>query len=161
MEIPRIALLAAAAFLTSCAAFGGDPAVQMRESENMPATRWQGTLSSPQSLSGAVEMTGTAWMGRDEDRGETLASVTIRNAAPSGRHPWAVHEGRCGADRGVYGSADDLELLEVDDDGRASSTGRIGAEMRDSGDYFVAVYASPTNRQLVVACANLAPPTGS
>ncbi len=152
-------LLAAAAVLTSCAMFGGG-AVRVNEQDELPALRWQGALSSPQNLSGAVEMTGSAWMGRDDESGETLASVTITNAAPGGTHPWSVHRGRCGRDQGVFGSAAQLEPLEIDNDGEADSTGSIGVEMPQSGEFFVAVYAAPTNRDLVVACANLAPPIG-
>lgn len=159
MKTHRILALAATVAMTSCGTFGGQ-AVTLEETGVMPASRWQGSISSPRSLAGAVQMTGSAWMAPLPGSSETQVSVTLENAAPGGVHPWAVHTGRCGSDRGIFGSSSDLEPLEVDDDGEASATGTLSVQPTASQDYFISILASPSNRQLVVACANLAPPIG-
>ena len=137
-------------------ACGGGPAVQLNGSD-LPTQRWNATMTSPPDLSGAVEMDGSAWMAEAEGEA-TQIRVSIQNAAPGGTHPWQVQRGRCGADLGVFGSAADYDPLEVGGDGQASETAIIEEPLPATGDYSVTVMASPTNRDLVVACGNLAPP---
>lgn len=145
---------------TSCGIFGGDPAVRVDPEGGQGAERWQATLSSPRRLAGAVDISGTAWMGPGDEQGTTRASVRIRNAAPGGVHPWEVHRGRCGSDAGVLGAQEHYTPLRVDDEGRAEATAELPIRPPGEGDYFVVLYASPNNRDLAVACGNLAPPTG-
>ena len=148
-------LLATAALSVAC--FGG-PAVEIDQNPEIPATRWQGAVMTPSNLAGAVQIDGTAWMASGEDSDETRVHVEIRNAAPGGTHPWVVQRGRCGASGTPFGSPDDLEPIEVGDDGQADVTEEIPLALPRDGDYSIVLLASPTNRNLVVACANLAPP---
>jgi hypothetical protein len=147
-------VLAAAALSVAC--FGGPP-VEIDETPELPATRWQGAITSPPNLQGAVQMDGTAWMASG-DENETRVHIEIENAAPGGTHPWEVQRGRCGGDGDLFGSADDYETIEIDDDGEATVTVELDERLPRDGEYSVEVLASPTNRDLVVACANLAPP---
>jgi hypothetical protein len=151
-------VLVAAAVQTACTALSGGQAVEIRESDVAATSRWHGTLSTPQDLAGAVEMSGSAWMGPGEDANSTLVSVSIANATPGGVHPWEVRRGRCGADRGNFGSSVETEPLEVGSDGEASATATIPQVLPKSGDYFISIRASAQNRNLIVACGNLAPP---
>jgi len=151
------AALAAVALVPACSF--GQP-VQMNESTDLPAARWQAALSSPSNLDGAVEMAGMAWMADGEDGNTTRVAVQIENAAPGGQHPWEVRQGRCGSERGAFGSRDAYEPLEIGGDGRATAEASVERALPRSGEYSVAVLASETNRQLVVACGNLAPPIG-
>jgi hypothetical protein len=141
----------------SVACFGG-PAVQIEQDPDIPSTRWQGSISSPPSLAGAVQMGGTAWMATGNQANQTRVHIELANASPGGTHPWAVQRGRCGASGALFGTPGEYEPIEVNDDGRASVTADIPMILPRDGEYSVEVLASPTNRELVVACANLAPP---
>jgi hypothetical protein len=159
MDTHRILVLAATAAMTSCGVLGGSSG-QSVEAEVAPQSRWQGTLNSPRNLTGAVALTGTVWMAPLPGSRGTHVSITIDNATPGGVHPWAVHIGRCGSDDGVFGTSSGLEPLEVDRDGEASASGTLTVRPTEGENYFVSVLAAPSNRDLVVACANLAPPIG-
>lgn len=162
--LPRIGLaaMASAVVLVVASCFGGNQAVRVSPEGGEGANRWQATLSSPRSLAGAVDISGTAWMGPGEDEGTTHAAVRIQNATPGGVHPWEVHRGRCGSDAGTVGSQEDYEPLEVSDEGLAEAavTLPVRPPPPGEGDYFVVILASPSNRDLTIACGNLAPPTG-
>jgi len=148
-------VLAAAALSVAC--FGG-PAVEINETPDIPATRWQGAITSPPNLQGAVQMDGTAWMASGEENNQTRVRIEIENAAPGGTHPWEVQRGRCGSEGDLFGSPDDYEPIEIDDDGQAAVTAELDMSLPRDGEYSVEVLASAANRDLVVACANLAPP---
>ena len=141
----------------SVACFGG-PAVEIDETPDIPATRWQGSITTPPNLAGAVQIGGTAWMATADRTNETRVHIEIANAAPGGTHPWVVQRGRCGAEGDLFGSADDYEPIEIDRDGQATVTTEVAMSLPRDGEYSVEVLASPENRDLVVACANLAPP---
>jgi hypothetical protein len=103
-------------------------------------------------------MSGSAWMAEGEDDDETRVEVTIANATPGGAHPWQVQLGRCSGSRGVFGSAGTYEPLEIGNDGRATADATINEPFPTQGEYAVVIMASASNRNLIVACANLAPP---
>ena len=85
--------------------------------------------------------------------------MRLENTTPGGVHPWAVHLGQCGADKGVFGAMEDYPLLRVAADGTGSSRATVALDTPTGGDYFVSVQASPANHELTVACGNLAAPT--
>ena len=148
-------LLAAAGLSMACA---GGPAVEIDQDPDIPATRWQGPVTTPPNLAGAVQMDGTAWMAGGDATNETRVYLEIENAAPGGTHPWSVQRGRCGAGGSLFGTPDDYEPIEIDDDGSAAVSTEVEMGLPRDGEYSVQVLASPTNTDLVVACANLAPP---
>lgn len=152
-------LLFAAAWL-SAGCFGG-PAVEIDETPDVPTQRWQGSITTPPNLSGAVQMDGTAWMATGAETNQTRVHIEIANAAPGGTHPWEVQRGRCGMEGDLFGSPDDYEPIEIDRDGEATVTTEIPMSLPRDGEYSVEVLASESNRDLVVACANLAPPLQS
>lgn len=155
MNIQRAAVLGVVIFLPSCSV---GQAVRLNESGDLPASRWQASVTSPPNLEGAVEMVGTAWMADGENGNTTQVAIQIENAAPGGVHPWEIRVGRCGVDRGVFGSSEDYEHLEVGGDGEAAAEATVEQRLPRTGEYSVSILASPTNRELVVACGNLAPP---
>ena len=122
-------------------------------------TRWHANLVSPASLAGAVQMSGSASMAPAPDTTHTVVSLSLANAAPGGLHPWEARLGRCGTptDDGVFGTSDEYGTMRIDSDGHASGSVTVSRQTPATGEYFVAVYASGTNR-MVVACGNLAPP---
>lgn len=160
MHTLRYALPAAlAVILASCSAFQNEQAVRMDPGGPDLGARWNANLTSPNQLSGAVNITGSAWMAPVQNEGTAEVSIEIQNAAPGGIHPWQVHRGRCGTNRGFVGSQDDYQTLRVGEGGKASSSTRLEFTPDDDQSYFVAVYAAPTNRDLIVACGNLAAPS--
>ncbi len=141
---------------TAC---GGRQAVEIDPNTQSLQNRWNGTLASPSELAGVSAIGGSAWMGpKEDDANRTQAHVSISNAVPGGQHPWHVHRGRCGSDQGIYGPADAYDPLEVDNNGRASSTADLQVASPKTGDFFVNIHASRQNMATIIACGNLAPP---
>jgi hypothetical protein len=94
-----------------------------------------------------------------DDTAKTRAFVTIQNAVPGGEHPWHVHLGQCGSDRGIFGAAGAYEPLRVGSDGQAQETAVLSVPPPEAGQYFINVHASRNNMQTIIACGNLAPPS--
>jgi hypothetical protein len=141
------------------AACGGHRSVEINPDTQPVGSRWNGALATPPELAGIVQDQGRAWMGQDtKDPDKTIAHVDISNAVPGGQHPWHVHRGQCGSDKGIFGPADAYPPLKVDGDGRASATAKLSVAYPKTGEYFVSVHASAKNMKTIVACGNLAPP---
>jgi hypothetical protein len=135
------------------------PVVQVSTRDANVNARWHGTLASPSSLAGAVQMKGSAAMTPGSSSENTKVSVELSNASPGGVHPWQLHRGQCGLDDGVFGAADAYRSLKVDEQGRASSSVTVPLVMPTDGQYYVSVGASAANPETIVACGNLASPT--
>jgi hypothetical protein len=162
MSTPRLFAVTLAVVATAaCNPFNRGQAVEMTTADATLNTRWHANLASPASLSGAVQMNGSASMAPDENGTHTIVSLDLANATPGGVHPWGMHRGQCGAggDQGVFGPDNAYKVMEVDADGTAKGKATISMEIPRSGDYFVVVRASNANLGTVVACGNLAPPT--
>ena len=150
------AIILSALSLASC---GGRQPVEINPNSQSVAGRWNGTLSTPAQLAGALQISGQGWMGANEKNSDqTRAGADISNAAPGGLHPWHVHRGQCGSDQGIFGPADAYKPLKVDGDGRASATADLQIPLPRTGSFFVNVHASSKNMSTIVACGNLAPP---
>ena len=146
MHSPRFVAIAASALaLAACGSFGRKPAVQMSARDANVNTRWHATITSPASLAGAVQMTGSASMTPGSNSGNTLVALNIANAAPGGVHPWQLHRGQCGADEGVFGPAGAYKAIKVGREGRAAGAVTVPLEMPTGGNYFVSVSASAAN----------------
>ena len=163
-RIPFYALVAAGALaLVACNPFRSPmkqaPVVQVSTRDANANARWHGTLTSPSTLAGAVQMTGQISMSPGSNAGNTNVALLLANASPGGLHPWQLHRGQCGADDGVFGSASDYKTLKVDENGRASASANVPVVMPIDGRYFVSVGASEANAATIVACGNLASPT--
>lgn len=143
--------------LLALSACGGKRAAKIDpNAAAVAAASWNGSLSTPAAMSGAVQVRGNASMVADGNR--MLAHVNIENATRGGVHPWHVHRGRCGYDNGIVGPPSSYPPLKVSDKGTASSTASVDVPFPVQGEYFVNVHASPDNLQTIVACGNLAPP---
>jgi hypothetical protein len=154
-----VTLALSAVALAACNPFHHDPPVMVSQTDVNVNTRWHGTLTTPATLAGAVQMTGTVSMAPGSNSGSTTVSLTLANATPGGVHPWAVHRGQCGADEGVFGPPEAYRPVTVGEDGRARASATVPLETPTTGTYFVSVRASKANDETIVACANLAPPT--
>jgi hypothetical protein len=139
---------------------GGGRPVEINPQEQVVGTRWNATLAAPAGLAGVSQVKGNGWMGTENgEPNRTRAHVAILNAVPGGEHPWHVHVGQCGADKGIFGPAEAYDPLEVNDDGLAESTAELNVPFPRSGQYFVNVHASRNNMGTIIACGNLAPPS--
>ena len=135
------------------------PVVQVSTRDANVNARWHGTLASPSSLAGAVQMKGSAAMTPGSTSGNTYVSVDLSNASPGGLHPWQLHRGQCGMDDGVIGAPDAYKALKVDEQGRANGSVTVPIVMPTEGRFYVSVGASAANPETIVACGNLASPT--
>lgn len=148
------------AFTLAAAGCGGGGGIEIDPNRELVGSRWNAILSTPARLSGAVQVKGTAWMTEEEgDTTETRAFISIQNAVPGGEHPWHVHVGQCGNDRGIFGPAEAYEPLRVGGNGQAESLAEIPVPAPTAGQYFVNVHASRNNMGTTIACGNLAPPS--
>lgn len=154
-----LALTAAALTLGACSMFQPKQAVEVSATDVNLNSSWHARIASPADLAGAVQMNGSASMAPGEKRGTTEIVLRLGNTSPGGVHPWAIHLGQCGADEGVFGALDNYSPLLVGSDGRGMSSATVPLNTPTTGNYFVNVQASPANRELIVACGNLAAPT--
>jgi hypothetical protein len=146
--------------LSGLVACGGGGGVEIDPEREVAANRWNAILSTPNQLAGVVQIKGSGWMmGDQKDPGETMAFVSIANAVPGGEHPWHVHLGRCGVDRGIFGPAKNYRPLRVDGKGRAEAKAELPVPAPSAGEYFINVHASVNNMRTILACGNLAPPS--
>lgn len=147
-------------FALGALACGGGGKVEIDPNSALVATRWNAILSTPPGLAGALQVKGSGWMAsKNRDTTQTTAFVSIENAVPGGEHPWHVHLGQCGSDRGIFGSPQAYKPLKVKGNGRAESTADLALALPSAGQYFINVHASAANMRTIIACGNLAPPT--
>lgn len=139
----------------------GSGAVELGTAGAAAGSQWNATLASPSELAGVVQMTGMASMAPTSDGAGTIITLNLANASPGGMHPWQVRSGECGASWSTttLGARGSYEPLDVDSDGRASSTVTINSPIPRTGRYAAVVHASAANDGTIVACGNLAPPT--
>ena len=154
-----LTLAAMALAVWGCNPFHRQHAVEVSNGDVNLNARWHANLATPAELAGAVQMKGSATMAPSAAGGKTTVTLDVANAAPGGIHPWAVHRGQCGADDGVFGSAESYQPVQIDGDGHGSAVATIPVETPTAGKFFVSVSASAGNRETIVACGNLAPPT--
>jgi hypothetical protein len=148
------------AFALAATACGGGRGVEIDPNSAMVGSRWNATLATPTQLAGAVQLKGTGWMADEEgDTTKTRAFVAIQNAVPGAEHPWHVHVGQCGNDRGILGPAGAYEPLKVGGNGEAEESAELPLAVPVAGQYFINVHASRNNMGTIVACGNLAPPS--
>ena len=111
---------------------------------------WKATLNSE----GGSAITGKAEF-ESEGTNASKAEVEIKGAAPGQSHPWHVHQGSCGNDKGIVGGAASYKPLTVKGDGSAKSEAKLALPTPTSGEYFVNVHKSADDLKTIVACGNL------
>ena len=144
----------------AASACGGGGKVEIDPNRELIGTRWNATLATSKELVGAVQVKGSGWMAGEKDNpNRTRAYAMIENAVPGGEHPWHVHLGQCGADRGILGDAGAYQPLRVGSKGQAESSAVLQVPLPTAGQYFINVHASRNNMGTTIACGNLAPPS--
>ncbi len=153
-----VLLLATLPLAAGCA---GNKAVEITTSEYPLSARWTANVATPSDLSGVVQIHGNAWMAPVPDqRQQTRVTINLANATPGGVHPWGVYYGRCGSTSGMLGDSTAYQPLQVDDKGKVTQTTMLSRDIPSYGNFAVQVLASAENRNTVIACGNLAPPSG-
>ena len=153
-----VLLLATLPLAAGCA---GSRAVEIKTSEYPLSARWTADVATPPELSGVVQIHGSAWMAPVPEQQQTRVTINLANATPGGVHPWGVYYGRCGSAGGVVGDSTAYQPLEVSGSGKVSETAMLSRDIPSAGAFVVRVLASKDNRGTVIACGNLAPPTGA
>ena len=160
MRVSRF-LLTLTALSTVVACAGRRQVGQINPMNASSSTQWNATLSTPSGMTGAVDVDGIASLAAT-GASTSLVTVSITNAAPNGAHPWHLYQGQCGdAGATIVASGTAYPPLNVDKYGKATAAATLPMALPTSGSYFVAVNASETNMQTVLACGNLAPPNAT
>jgi hypothetical protein len=148
---------------TACATFRRPPVPTARaadrDTEASAASRWHVVFVSPDASAGRLAMDGWASMRSGASRANTSVLLNVTHAEPGAVHPWELHHGRCGADRGIYGPAAAYAPITVDAGGRGAGQATVRMPLPAEGPFFVRVAASPAAPQTTVACGDLVPPT--
>jgi hypothetical protein len=157
---PILIALAMLLIVVSCSSVARQQNLaQIGPQDPLGSAHWTGTLTPPSGMSGALDVHGTAAFARSGS-GSSVATVQISNAIPRGLHPWEVYRGQCGNDANLIGALGAYPWLAVNDDGTATATATLGAELL-LGDYHVNVNASPNDKATIVACGNVPAPNGA
>ena len=148
---------------TGCAAFRrpAAPTAQVadRNTEANVGSRWHVAFASPDASARPPEMDGWASMRSGESRANTSILLNVTHATPGAVHPWQLHHGRCGADRGIYGPASAYEPVTVDAEGRGAGQATVRMPLPGEGPFFVRIAASAAAPDSIIACGDLVPPT--
>src|SRR5487761_1758698 len=133
VEVPMqnlrsLALIAAALALGACSVLQPKSAVKVSAANVTLNSSWHARIASPSELAGAVQMNGSASMAPGVKRGTTEVVMTLGNTSPGGVHPWAIHQGQCGEDEGVFGALQDSPPLRVGADGTGTSRARVALD---------------------------------
>ena len=139
LRLPRFTIVATGALaLVACNPFRSpmkqEPVVQVSARDANVNARWHGTLATPSSLAGAVQMTGSVSMTPGSNSGNTNVALLLANASPGGLHPWQLHRGQCGMDEGLFGAGESFKALKIDEYGRASGSASLPNAMPTAGN---------------------------
>jgi hypothetical protein len=149
----------AAVLLAACGGQSGNTNTEA-EPVGFMGAQWSATLA-PAAGSPAPQVTGTATVMGNADSSQTRVEVALSGATPGTAFPWHLHRGTCGSDQGIVGDASAYKAMTAGINGRATATATLDMPMPKSGEYMINVHASPTDMGTIVACGNLAGPTGN
>lgn len=83
------------------------------------------------------------------------AELTLTGDQAGATRPWRIHKGTCAKDEGVVGEASKFAPASVGADGKGSAKATLDAPLSAAGTYFVAVHASASDMETIVACGAL------
>ena len=102
-----------------------------------------------------MPLIGSAVIAPGASANESHATVLLANGTPGASHPWHVHIGQCGNDKGVVGPANAYTPITIGPDGKGQATVTLPFSTPTSGEYFVNVHLDQAHMQTIVACGNL------
>lgn len=89
------------------------------------------------------------------NQGSSSATISLMGAMSGARHPWHVHEGKCGTGGPIVGNPSAYAPLVVGSDGRATASADLTVALDEAYDYHVNVHESSANMANIIACGNL------
>ena len=89
------------------------------------------------------------------NRGAMTVSTNLMGGMQGSRHPWHIHEGKCGTGGPIVGNPSAYPPLVVAADGKATASAELSVALKEAMDYHVNVHESSTNMANVIACGNL------
>jgi hypothetical protein len=110
---------------------------------------WSTTLE-PQNNSG---ISGSATV--QSRAAAAKVTVHIMGAASGSVHPWHVHRGTCGNDKGIVGGAGEYKPLTVGTDGMSNAEVNIPVALNEDETYFVNIHKSASDLGTIVSCGAL------
>lgn len=154
----RIGQLALLSLLTLPACVRRPVATISAEPDNVVASRWNATLSTPTDMQGIIQAQGRSWITSVDGGRRTRVDVELSNMVSGGQHPWVLRAGQCRSGGPELARAEGSNALRIGGDGRARASTEFDRAFPTTGDYVVEVLASSQNANQVVACGNFAPP---
>ncbi len=88
--------------------------------------------------------------------GGTQLALTVGGGIPGSRYIWDVREGTCGSNGQIVGGAAGYMAVELGQRGTGNTITDLTTTLDAGKDYSVNLYASATERTLVIACGRLA-----
>ncbi len=137
------------------------PVATISAPDNVVASRWNATLSTPSAMQGVVQAQGRSWITSVDEGRKTRVDVELSNVTVGGNHPWVLRTGQCGMSGGELLRGNGNSALKVERDGRAKADATMDRYFQTTGDYALEVLASSENATTVIACGNFAPPNMS
>jgi hypothetical protein len=137
------------------------PVATISAPDNVVASRWNATLSTPAAMQGVVQAQGRSWITSVDEGRKTRVDVELSNVTVGGDHPWVLRTGQCGMGGSELIRGSGNNALKVGGDGRAKADATMDRYFQTTGDYALEVLASSENTTTVIACGNFAPPNMS
>ena len=137
------------------------PVATISTPDNVVASRWNATLSTPSAMQGVVQAQGRSWITSVDEGRKTRVDVELSNMTVGGEHPWVLRTGQCGMSGAELMRGDGNSALKVGSDGRAKADASMDRYFQTTGDFALEVLASSANTTTVIACGNFAPPNMS
>ena len=116
--------------------------------------------AAPTKLTAALVPAGSNVRGSvDIDSGvepnKSMARIELRGATVGAQHGWQIRSGRCGETTQVVGSPAAYRPITVRADGTAELTATVPLVLDPNRQYNVALFATRTDLDGVIACGNL------
>jgi hypothetical protein len=118
-------------------------------------TTWSATLEPPQGATSTAPAVGGVATVIDSGQKRARATVHVTNSKPGSVHPWHIHKGTCGKDRGIVGPAGKYTPLHIGADGEGEVSETLPISLSPSGEYMVNVHQSAQDLKTIVACGAL------
>ncbi|MFN8800901.1 MAG: hypothetical protein ACK6DR_02895 [Gemmatimonas sp.] len=116
----------------------------------LPHEVWAGTAMATDGSA----MRGDLEMFAGKAPGTTFVELAQRNDAPGARRTWRVRHGTCAKPGMVFGDSAAYPVIRIGTEGKGIGSVTLRLAMPDTGDFHVAVAASPRDARRV-ACGDL------
>lgn len=149
-RLRALLLSGVASWLGACASSGSGTAQDVAAAVSGETVKLTAALVPVSSnVRGSVDVDSGAEPNKSRVR------IELRGAAVGGQHGWQIRSGRCGETTQVVGPAAAYRAIPVRADGTADLSTTVPVALNPSLQYNVALLASRTDLDGVIACGNL------